>query len=165
MAVVFSLAAYQINNRRNLLLVSTVSALLYAVAFWLLHAYTGAALNFLAALRCYTFSRATTKRDSVGTFFVFAGASLAATLLTWDGLISLLALAGSLLYALSEGQLPIKRLRRTGLLAPPAWFIYNFFTGFYPGMFVEVFVFISNIIGQYRFDFKKVDARKDSVLS
>jgi hypothetical protein len=154
-AVLFSLAAYQINRRRGLLLISTVSALLYSVAFWLLHAYTGSALNFLAAIRCYTFRSNATKHSSTKTFLIFGAASLAATLLTWNGLISLLPLAGTLLYAFSESQIPTRSLRRTGFLAPPVWFLYNLFTGFYPGMFVEVFVLISNMVGQYRFDLKQ----------
>ena len=165
-AVLFSLATYQINNRRILLLVSTVSALLYSVAFCLLHAYTGSALNFLAAIRCYVFSLNVTKRDSSRTFLAFGAASLVATWLTWGGFLSLLALAGTLLYAFSESQIPTKSLRRTGLLASPIWFFYNLFTGFYPGMFVEVFMLISNIVGQYRFDFRqKVSAEKSRVTS
>lgn len=160
LAVLFSLAGYQINKRKNILLVLTVGSFLYSVAFLLLHAYTGAALNLLAAIRCYSFTRTATRRGSIQTFLLFSIASMVATALTWDGPTSLLALAGTLLYALSEGQLRTKSLRRMGLFAPPAWFCYNFLTGFYPGMFIEALMIVSNIVGQYRFDLKQKPNRQ-----
>jgi hypothetical protein len=55
---------------------------------------------------------------------------------------------------MASGQLNTKNIRRVALLAPPLWFSYNFLTHSYPGMFIEIFVICSNIIGQYRFDAK-----------
>mgnify|MGYP006295496783 CR=1 FL=1 len=48
-----------------------------------------------------------------------------------------------------------KNIRKILLLSPPAWFIYSFYVNSYPAMLLESFVFISLIIGIYRFDYKK----------
>jgi len=45
-------------------------------------------------------------------------------------------------------------MRRLGLLSSPPWFTYNFISGSYPGMVIEVLLVTSNLIGQYRFDLK-----------
>jgi hypothetical protein len=151
-AVIISLAVYQVNNRSKMLGLSTISATLYAIAFFLIHAYTGAALNFIGGMRCASFMRSRNAKDSIGIYVIFAAVSCFATAVTWSGPVSLLALGGTLLTAASSGQLRTRHMRRVALLAPPLWFTYNVLTAFYPGMFIESFVIVSNLIGQYRFD-------------
>jgi hypothetical protein len=153
-AVFISLAVYQINNRTKMLQLSTVSAAMYGLLFFFLHAYTGAALNLIGAIRCYAFIGTRSTKSSLRIFLLFAVASCLATILTWVGPISLLALLGTLFSGMASGQLNSKNIRRVALLAPPLWFSYNFLTHSYPGMFIEIFVICSNIIGQYRFDAK-----------
>lgn len=155
-AVVISLAVYQLNNRRRMLQLSAISATLYAVSFYFLQAYTGSALNLIAAARCYTFTTAKTKQNSTKIFTVFAVMSLTATYFTWAGPISILALLGTLFSGMAAGQLSTKNIRRVALLAPPLWFTYNLLTHSYPGMLIEVFIICSNLVGQYRFDRKDV---------
>lgn len=45
-----------------------------------------------------------------------------------------------------------KTIRRLALTVPPFWFSYNAITGSFAGMFVELILLFSNLIGQYRFD-------------
>ena len=153
-AVLFSLAVYQVNTRRTMLALAAVAAMLYAVSFYLIGARTGAILNFIGGIRCITFMRSKSAKNSIGIFSVFAALSILGTWLTWSGPLSLLALFGTLFSATSSAQLSTKLMRRVGLLAPPLWFSYNFIAKSYPGMFIEIFVIMSNLLGQYRFDSK-----------
>lgn len=162
-AVLFSLAVYQTDQRRKMLSLAAIAAILYACSFFLLHAYTGAALNLIGGIRCYLFMKSKSAKDSLLVFGLFASISSIAAYLTWVGPLSLLALAGTISSSISGGQLSTKWMRRAGLLAPPLWFSYNLIIRSYPGMFIELFVLASNAIGQYRFDFRS--PRERSTLS
>lgn len=153
-AVVLSLAVFQLNKRHAMLLLAMTAAFLYALHFFLLGAATGAAMNLIGAFRCYVFYKVKPTRSNAWILYVFITISLLATLYTWQGPISLLAAAGTVLSGIASWQLTPKYIRRYALSAPPPWFAYNALSGSYPGMFIEVFMFISNLIGQYRFDLK-----------
>ncbi|MEK7070605.1 MAG: YgjV family protein, partial [Patescibacteria group bacterium] len=45
-------------------------------------------------------------------------------------------------------------IRLIGLISPPLWFTYNYISGSYAGMFAEIILLSSNLIGIYRFDIK-----------
>jgi hypothetical protein len=154
-AVLISIAIYQVDDRRKMLALASTAAMLYALSFFMIHAYTGAILNFIGGIRTLTFMRSKSSSDSLKIYCLFGFMSALGTYITWAGPLSLLALAGTLMSALSSGQLSTKLMRRAGLLAPPLWFSYNLLTRSYPGMFIEIFVVCSNFIGQYRFDLKR----------
>lgn len=155
-AVIVSLTVYQFNDRVRMLQIAMASALLFALSFLLLEAYTGAALNLLGAVRCYAYFKVVPSRKNSWIFWLFAIASIAATVLTWGGLVSLLALAGTLLYGLSEWQKNTTSIRRLSMFGPPIWFSYNMIVRSYPGMAIEIAVIVSNVIGQLRFDRKRI---------
>lgn len=154
-AVAIALFVFQINHRKRMLELSAVAAFLYSISFFLLGAFTGAAMNFIGGVRCYVFSKSRTKKANLRTFLFFAAVALIATYFTWVGPLSLLAMFGTIFSSIASSQLSTTKLRRFALLAPPLWFAYNYFTHSYPGMFIEVFVIFSNLVGQYRFDFKR----------
>lgn len=159
-AVVLSIAVYQLNNRVRMLQVAMASALFFAGSFFFLKAYTAVALNILGAVRCYAYFKVIPSKQTAWIFWLFAILAIIAAAITWNGPVSFLALAGTLLYGVAEWQRSPKYIRRLSLLGPPMWFSYNFLVRSYPGMFIEVFVITSNLIGQYRFDRK---SRKRSV--
>lgn len=154
-AVIISLTIYQLNQRSQMLKLGSAAGFLYAVHFYLLGAMTGAALNLVGGAREYSFSLVKPGKGKRWLFWAFVAASVLATWLTWNGFISLLALGGNIAFAISGWQPYAKGLRRVGLFAPPLWFSYNFIVGSYPGMFIEVFMIVSNVIGQYRYDLRK----------
>jgi len=136
-----------------LMLGMTVS-LLWSTHFLLLGAVTGAAMNALSALRCYVYYRVKPVKRNLWVPWLFMGLLCTATIFTWQGAVSLLPLAGSLCSILASWQRRPKAIRRLSLGSSPPWFVYNFISGSYPGMVVEVLLVMSNLIGQYRFDFK-----------
>jgi hypothetical protein len=153
-AVIVSISVYQFNNRVRMLQLAMISALLFAASFYCLKAYTAAALNVLGAIRCYVYFKVVPGKRTVWIFWLFALLSIIAAAITWGGPVSLLALAGTLLYGIAEWQKSPKIIRRFSMLGPPLWFCYNFIVRSYPGMVIEIFVMFSNVVGQFRFDKK-----------
>lgn len=153
-AIIFSLSIYQVNKRQSMLLLSLVAALLFSLHYWLLGAATGAALNLLAVGRCYVFYKVKPSHSNRWIVYLFIGLDIFVGALTWQGLISLLPMAGSIGGIISGWQQRPKLIRRYALIPPPLWFVYSMLSGSIPGMFIGVFRFISNLVGQYRFDFR-----------
>lgn len=153
-AVGFSLAVFQVNQRRMMLSLLIGAALLYSCSFYMLHAYTGAIMNLLAAVRSYVYVRHIKQQDPkllVGFTLLF----IVAAGLTWQGPISLLPLIGTLSGTLAFWLLNLRQTRLLTLISPPAWFVYDALSGSYPGMLIEVINLSSNLLGIYRFDIAK----------
>jgi hypothetical protein len=153
-AIIFSVAVFQFNNRRTMLLLQTFAAILYCTHFSMLGAYTGAAINLVGVGRNYVYFRIEQKQKLMWILLLFIGLFTLSTVLTWQGIISLLPLGGSIAGTIAFWQSKTKNIRRLGIIAPPLWFTYNTISGSYPGMLVEVFMLISNFVGMYRFDRK-----------
>jgi hypothetical protein len=153
-AVIFSLLIFQQNKRLVMLQLATTAAFLYTIHFFMLGALTGAMMNLIGAGRCYVFYKVTPNKHNEWILWAFLGLSAAATIATWQGPISLLALAGSVCSGIASWKKEPRTIRRFALSAPPLWFTYNAISGSYPGMFIEIAILASNLVGQRRFDFK-----------
>jgi hypothetical protein len=154
-ALGIAVSQYQVNKRKTILKLSVLSSLLWSLHFFLLGAITGSAMNISgAAQNCAFISIPERKRTWLfPTFFIIV--FVIADILTWQGLISLLPLGGTVSGTFSFWQRNTKLLRFIALISPPLWFIYNFISHSYAGMFTEVGLLISTLIGIYRFDIKK----------
>lgn len=164
-AVIISLSIFQVNNRRTMLLLGTIAALLYSVHFLLLGALTGAVMNLIGAVRGYVFSRVAPSRRTVWVLLLFCLIAAGATWVTWQGWYSLLAASASILAGVALWQRKTENVRRLYMVSNPLWFVYNLITRSYPGMFVEVVLIVSNLIGQYRFDIRPRKTRRARRIS
>lgn len=153
-AALFTLAIYQFNSRKAMLALSMLGAFCWSVHFIMLGATTGAAMNLIAVGWSYTFTKVKPTKNNSWVLVFFLALSAFATYLTWQGYISLLAMAGDMVFTIAFWSRSTKIIRRFSLTGPPLWFIYNAFVGSYPGMLFEIFSFTSNLVGQYRFDIK-----------
>ena len=138
-----------------MLLLGMVACLLWATHFFLLGAITGASMNLIDTGRSFAFYKnKPTKRNRWLLWFFISLVTLA-TVLTWQGIISLLPLSGSVVGSIAYWQKKPKYIRRLGFMSSPPWLVYNVISGSYPGIAVEILKMISNLVGQYRFDFKQ----------
>lgn len=151
-AVGLSLGIYQVNKRETMLLLAMFAAILYAIHFSFIGASTAAALNGLAVLRCFVFYKVVPTPKNRWIIYLFLIANVVAGIVVWQGPLSLLAIFGSMFGAIAGWQRNPKMIRRYGLVPPPLWFVYDFISGSYAGMTIEVIRLSSNIIGQFRFD-------------
>ena len=154
LAVFLSLAVYQFNNRKTMLLLSMLGAMSWSIHFYMLGANTGAATNLIAVGWSYVFLKVKPSRYNIWIPIVFLIGDIIAAYYTWQGYVSLFAVSGSMIYVIAFWFRSTKIIRRLSLISPFMWFVYNILSGSYPGMFFEIFTFTSNLIGQYRFDLK-----------
>ncbi len=153
-AVGLSLAIYQTDKRNKMLLLAMFAAALYTVHFTLIGALTAAVLNALSVARCFVFYEVKPSRKNRWIVYCFLVLNVIAGILFWQGWISLFAIAGSMFGIIAGWQRKPKTIRRYALLPPPLWFVYDFASGSYAGMTIEVIRFCSNLVGQYRFDIR-----------
>ena len=151
-AVIISVLVFQNNKRSSILVLNSLADVLYAIQFILLNAYTGAAMNIVAASRNYTFYKTKPTRKNMWVLGAFMVAALVATVATWHGCTSLLPLCANWLNATATWQTNTRRLRRIAVLAPPFWILYSIIVHSYPGIVIETIIFCSILLGQYRFD-------------
>lgn len=152
LAVGLTLSIYQVNKRESMLLLAMFASLLYTIHFGMIGASTAMVLNALAVGRCYVFYKVKPRAKNRWIVYCFLVANIVAGVIFWEGAISLLAIFGSMFGIIAGWQRKPKMIRRYALLPPPLWFVYDFISGSYAGMTVEVIRFASNLIGQLRFD-------------
>lgn len=148
-----------------MLALGIIANLFWVSHFFLLGAITGAAMNFLSAIRSYVYYRVRPTRKTRWVLWLFEALTVLATAITWGGFISLLPLVGSLFSVVAFWHKKPKVIRRLAMGSSPPWFVYNALIGSYPGMAVEVLLVTSNLIGQYRFDFRPVIHRRVSHIT
>ncbi len=159
-----AVVVFQLNKRQQMLRLNIWANLLFSLHFFLLGAYSGAALNAVGAARNYCFVKFRYRPWSIWVLWGFIAAFTLATILTWQGPLSILPAIGMISGAFAYWQPTAKSIRLLSLIAPPAWFIYNFFSHSYAGMLIEIFIFCSILIGMYRLDVpnkKKAAALRD----
>lgn len=153
-AVVISVSIFQINDRRKMLKLNLVAAVIYSIHFFLLGAMTGAAMNLIGAGRSYVFFNIKPDKRHVWILIASTIVSVAGALLTWQGPLSLLPLLGSISSGFAFWQNKPKNIRRWALISSPLWFAYNTLSKSYPGMLIEIITVCSNLVGQYRLDYR-----------
>lgn len=154
-AAIFSISVFQFNKRKQMQGLNVIASLLWSTHFLLLGAPTGVLMNLINAVRYYVFRKNKPSKRTIWILYIFLVLACVGTAVTWQGWLSLLALAGTILSTIAYWPSKPKTIRRLALTVPPFWFSYNAITGSIAGMFVEAFLFISNLIGQYRFDISR----------
>ncbi len=150
--VLLSIAVFQLTTRKNMLRLGVAASLFHIAQFLLLSAFTGASMHVIGALRTYVFYKVTPTRSHVWVLVLFMIIAIIATYFTWQGWVSLLALAGNLCGGFASWHKTAKYIRRWALASPPLWFTYNLLNGAIAGMVLEVVMLSSNLVGQYRHD-------------
>ena len=155
-AVALSIAMYQFNNRRTMLVFDLFGCVFWALTFLELHALTGLFIITIAGVSNLAFIFIKPSKENRWLLILIVLAIVAATTFTWKGSASLLAMIGALLGIIRFWTANTTTIRRLSLIAPPFWFAYDLLTGNYPGVFIEVFGIVSNFVAQYRFDMKLI---------
>lgn len=151
-AVIFSLLIYQFDNRRTMLTLDICGCIFWAITFFQLNAMTGMYITTIGVFANLSFLVFKPNRRNLWLLGLIIAAIIVATAITWGGLVSLLAMGGSILYTIRFWTSNTTTIRRLSLTAPPLWFMYDIATMNYPGAFIEVFAVASNLLAQYRFD-------------
>lgn len=150
--VALIVATWQFNKRKTILRVQLLASLVWTLHFILLGAHTGAAMNFMMAVRNYAFDR---YRRKQWVFWLFMVLITAAGVITWQNTTSILPLVATLIATTAVWMKKPHHIRWLMLAVPPLWFTYNAFSGSYAGMLGDTVGFIAVLAGIYRFDIRK----------
>lgn len=156
-ALILLVIVFQRDNRKSMLRLMMAAALLYSVHFFMLGAFTGAAMNLLNMFRSYVF----VNRDDAKWarhnwwLYVFLGAIFTLGVATWAGWYSVLAIVAVSVQTIAFWSTNTRVIRYISLIVPPCWFAYNLIVGSIPGMLTEAMILGSLLVGIYRFDIKK----------
>lgn len=163
-AVALFLLSYQQKERKDIILMNTVSRCLYILQYILLGAFSGAVLDVLGAVSSAVagkkhteFVKKHTKLIIIILNFsiVFVGGVIA---VINRSLLDVFPIIGVLLHTSAFWITDEKIIRRVSLLGSPFWFVYNFLSRAYGSSLGDLFTMVSIIVAMIRyrdFSFKK----------
>lgn len=158
-AVAVSVLIYQQKTRKGLLLFKGLSDVLWITHYLLLGGYTGAAVTAVALVRTLVFFKNDTRGTKGKTILgCFLCVSILSGILTWGGIFSIFAMAGSLIAIVSFW---IGEPRISRILSFPVslcMLTYGVSNGSTAVLLNEILVMTSSVLGILRHDRKKQTA-------
>lgn len=154
----FALAVltFQSNKHKNITLIKCASDALFVIQFIMLGAYTGAIMNGIGCIRNITYANIVEKKKDIRpAVAIFSLIVIVAGIFTWNGPISLLAIAGKLLSTLSYAFKNPRNVRRMTIPVCLVWAIYDLVCNSWAGVLTEIFTLSSIAIAYFRFEYKK----------
>ena len=157
-----NLIAVQFNKHWQILLFKTLGSFMFVLQYVFLKAYTGAAMDGIGIIRniLFIFSVKNGKPTIIWIIF-FAVLTIVFGALTFEGLISLLAITAKLLSCVSYGINNARAIRMINLPSSGCWLVYNGLHFSLAGILNEILVLISIIIAEIRFNYSKKTNKKE----
>ena len=143
----FDLASFQFREKRKVLACLVFSGALMGWHFYLVEAYTASALGFIAAFRFLT-AIFTHSRWLLGFFLSLV---MINAVVSYAGLITVLATTGALITTTASFLASDKRFRELMMLGIAVWIVHNVVAGSPGAVVLETFFLGSNMLGYYRF--------------
>lgn len=163
-AVAAYVLSYQLKKRNNIVLVITISNVLYVLQYVLLGAFEGAAVDCLSAFASIVAYNKNRKFISKHTMLVATVINLAifvSGMALYRNIVSLCSIAGALLQTSACWLSNEKKLRIVSFLGTPFWLVYNLTNKAYGSSIGTVLSMISLGIAIYRYDIKPKQISKD----
>lgn len=136
------------NRRKQILFFQILDSSFDILQYFLLGAYTGSLISLLGAMRAYTFSKTNNK------FFLvlFLSLYIIASVITFDGIISIIPLSAALIYTMVTWNKEEKNIRLFSILVFVLWFIYDVLIKAYVSSITDIVLIISNSVALYKLD-------------
>lgn len=153
-AMVLLVSSFQMKTRQKILGFQLVSETLWVTHYALLGAYTGMALNFVAAARCFVYAKRETKKwaDKPIIPWLFFTAAVIVALLSWTGPASLLPMASVCITSFVAWSKRPVIIRVFSIPGCACWFVFNLLSGSYAGVLTEILNISSIVAGIIRID-------------
>ncbi len=139
--------SFQFKERKKIVACLLISCVLISSHFMLLGHWTAAFLGLVAALRFATSMFTTSKRLMV----LFIVANIGISIVTYEGLLSILGCAGGLFGTVASFCKEDKLLRQLMLIGTMLWIVHNFLAGSPGAVLMEALFISSNLVGYFRF--------------
>ena len=155
---IFLIITYQLKNKQKILLFNIAAQTSAGLSYICLGAYTGLAMTITSILRNIIFinsennnnlSKKITKKD-IYTLIIIYILMIILSIITFDGLLSLMSVFATMLYTYSVWQKNTKIYKLLGIPVSLAWITYNIYIKSIFGIILEFVLMISAIIGLFR---------------
>ena len=156
------LLSFQFKKNKTLFALQLGSFAVYIVHYFLLGAITGCFTMAINTARCVVMFFFNDKKWAAwkGWLGVFLVLYMVNTILTWEGLISLLPFAGSVAVMFAYWSRNLRKIRVVNfVLGSPTWLIYDVFTHSIAGIVSESLCMLSILISVIRFGWKALDTQ------
>ena len=152
LALVTFVLSFQMKNRKNLLILQSVSLVLFAIQYYLTGAYTGVILEGVCIARnvTYYFRNKHKFLDSIYIPIIFSTLAIIVGIFTYANWTSIIPVVANILQTIG---LYIKRERDNRiffLIGSPLWLTYNFINGVWFGVITEFLNIISIVVSIIR---------------
>ncbi|BHH84946.1 YgjV family protein [Desulforhopalus sp. 52FAK] len=147
LALCTDILSFQFKERKHIVSCLLVSCLLISSHFMILGHWTAAGLGCIAALR-FTTSIFSTSRYFM---YLFIAATWVVSLLTFQGLLSIIGCVAGTVGTMGSFCKEDKNLRQLMFGATLLWITHNYLAGSPGAVILEIFFASSNIFGYYRF--------------
>ncbi|MCD8036370.1 MAG: YgjV family protein [Clostridiales bacterium] len=158
--VLFFLISYQVKSNRKLFLMQTLGCLTFCIQFALFGAFSGCLsliINMVRNTMLMKYETAKVVRWK-GWVFIFSALCIVSAIFTWDGIISLLPLIGTILTTAACWTNNARKIRLANLCVnSPCMLIYDIFIHSWGGVLNESITIVSIIISIFRFGWSNLD--------
>lgn len=160
---IFLIMTYQSKNRTHILKFNFCALVATAISYVFLSAYSGLAMTIIAIIRNIIFiidEKKNGKNNKNGTkdyiiLAVLYTISIISAIFTYNGILSMMSVAATMLYTYSVWQKSTKVYKILGIPVEIIWLIYNIYIMSIFGIVMEVVLAISAIIGYIKETKKK----------
>lgn len=149
----FLAITYALKERKKILICSFAAVAANAIAFMFLSAWSGFLMSFVAMTRNVIFLfKDKNKKDKIDyvdwiILAVLYAISIVSAIFTYEGLYSLLSVAGTMIYTFAIWQKNPKLYKLLSIPSSVLWVIYNIFVFSIFGAVLESIIVVCEVIG------------------
>lgn len=153
--MLFGILSFQFKRHKDIVLLKMASELVFVIQYFMLGAWTAAAMNLISGVRNYAFYKLVKKHIStVPVIILFCIIVLITGYFTFEDSTSLIPICSKILTTVSYGIKNEKWLRRITVPSCAMWIIYNILIGSIAGIMTDTFALVSLLVAMYKFDIK-----------
>lgn len=143
----------QFKNKKDILIIQTLSSICYMIVYFLLKAYSGATIELVEQTKNIVFIEYEKNNKDIPllVLLLFIGLLIIITILTYNGLNSIMPLIIYILYFLSSYFKNPKTIRTTMILCAIIWMLYNYSIGAYLMIIGNILEIVSAVISLIRY--------------
>ncbi|USD59432.1 YgjV family protein [Vibrio sp. SCSIO 43140] len=150
-AIGFDLMSFQFKDRQKIVACLFCAGILISSHFILLEQWTAASLMIIATIRYLVSIFSTSNKLK----YVFCTVAIISALVTYSGLVSIISCSASIFQTVAAFNRDDRRLRELMIIGTALWLVHNYIVGSPTAVIMEVLFISSNLVGYYRYYYKK----------
>lgn len=161
LAFILSAISFQAKSFKMINILKIISQIMFTVQYLMLGAFTAMFMNMFSFVRGFVYIDLEKKNKStVLAQIVFSIIFISLGILTWDGMIGILAIMGTVIQTIAFGNKKPSNIRLITLPTCFMWMAYNLHYSSVGGLCSDIFSLISIIIGIIRLDIPEYKRKK-----